>query len=114
MVKIDVPFPMISNSRVRERVGRSSTINASPTHFSWNGSTPRVVVTGDSPDFDPTTIQHLKEEGFAVAYLPYEGDAKEYRNKLSHLADPLELGDKYAIVGNADLCGHIQEQKTDW
>ncbi len=57
------------------------------------------MITSNSTDFDPTTISHWKEEGFAVAYLPFDGDAKAYRNSLQHLADPLELGDKYAIVG---------------
>lgn len=56
-----------------------------------------------SPDFDPTTISQWKEEAFAVAYLPYEGDVKAYENSLLHLADPLEPGDKYAIVGTV-LC----------
>lgn len=68
-------------------------------HFSWHNLSPRLVITSNSPDFDPTTISHWKEEGFAVAYLQYNGDAKAYRNDLQHLADPLELGDKYAIVG---------------
>lgn len=72
-------------------------------HFSWNNSSPRLILTGDTLDFDPTTISHWKEEGFAVAYLPYDGDVKAYRNNLPHLADPLGLGEKYAIVGTA-LC----------
>lgn len=41
-----------------------------------------------------------------MAYLSFDGDAKAYRNSLQHLADPLELGDKYAIVGTvlSTLC----------
>lgn len=50
-------------------------------------------------DFDPTIIDHFKEEGFDIAYLPFNGDTKYYGRQLQHLADPLELGDKYAIVG---------------
>ena len=70
-------------------------------HFSWHNtiSLPRLVVTSDTDDFDTIILQHFKEEGFQVAYLPYTGDKKDYKNKLQHLADPLELGDKYAIVG---------------
>lgn len=70
-------------------------------HFSWHNlnSLPRLVVTSDTTDFDAITIEHFMEEGFQVAYLPYTGDKKDYQNKLQHLADPLELGDKYAIVG---------------
>jgi len=69
--------------------------------LNWHNQSPRLVLTGDSPDFDPTTLSHWKEEGFAVAYVPYDGNAKSYLNSLRHLADPLELGEKYAIVGIA-------------
>lgn len=57
------------------------------------------LISNLNEDFDPTTIDHFKEEGFAVAYLPFNGDAKDYYRSLQRLADPLELGDKYAIVG---------------
>lgn len=72
-------------------------------HFSWEKKNPRLVITSNTPDFDPTTVSHWKEEGFAVAYLPFNGDAKVYRHNLQHLADPLELGDKYAVVGTVLL-----------
>lgn len=94
-------FKPAADSMLREKVKRSSSTNASPMHFSWHNLSPRLVLTSTSPDFDPTTVSHWKEEGFAVVYLPYGGDVKAYRNQLSHLADPLELGDKYAIVGTA-------------
>lgn len=60
---------------------------------------PRLVITSDTTDFDHSTIENFLDEGFQVAYLPYTGDKKDYNNKLQHLADPLDLGDKYAIVG---------------
>jgi hypothetical protein len=99
MVKIEVDFKALPSSKLSERIRRSSLTNAAPMHFSWHNLSPRLVLSSNSPDFDPTTVAHWKEEGFAVAYLPYVGDAKAYRNDLLHLADPLELGDKYAIVG---------------
>lgn len=99
MVKIEADFKSAPDSKLKKKIKRSSSVNASPMHFSWHNLSPRLVLTSNSPDFDPTTISHWKEEGFAVAYLPYDGDAKAYRNSLWHLADPLELGDKYAIVG---------------
>lgn len=99
MVKIKVDFKAAPDSRLEEVIKRSPSINSSPMHFSWHHLSPRLVLTSSSPDFDPTSISHWKEEGFAVAYLPYDSDAKAYRNSLQHLADPLELGDKYAIVG---------------
>ena len=64
---------------------------------------PRVVLTAEDPDFDPVTIQHWKDEGFEVSYLPLDttsaATCKAYIQQLQHLADPLELGEKYALVG---------------
>ena len=84
---------------LREKIKRSTSANASPMHFSWHKLSPRLVLASGSPDFAPTSISHWKDEGFAVSYLPYAGDINAYRNNLPHLADPLELGDKYGIVG---------------
>ena len=84
--------------RVREKVRGSSTIS-SKMHFTWHNISPWLVLTSDTSDFDQTIVEHFREEGFHVSYLAYNGDKKEYSNQLRHLADPLELGDKYAIVG---------------
>jgi hypothetical protein len=70
-----------------------------PMSFSWHNALPRLVVTSDTPDFDQDVMENWMDEGFQVAYLPYDGDKKDYLNKLQHLADPLQLGEKYAIVG---------------
>ncbi|KAL8930761.1 MAG: hypothetical protein Q9208_000302 [Pyrenodesmia sp. 3 TL-2023] len=72
--------------------------------FSWNNSTqqPRVVVTAEDADFDAVTLQHWRDEGFEVSYLPFTATKKAYVEELHHLADPLELGEKYAIVGQAN------------
>jgi len=67
-------------------------------HFSWNSGPPRVIITADTEDFDPATIQHFRDEGFALAYLQYTGNSKEYKDQLQRLDEPLELGEKYAIV----------------
>jgi hypothetical protein len=74
-------------------------LNAEQMHFSWNSVLPRLVITSDTTDFDRITINNFQEEGFQISYLHYDGDRKEYSNQLRHLADSLELGDKYAIVG---------------
>jgi len=76
--------------------------------FSWN-STPRIVVTADTDDFDPATIQHFEEEGFIVSYLPYNGDRKEYNRQLKHLGDPMELGDRYALIGFGEAAALVLE-----
>lgn len=67
--------------------------------FKWNNMHPRLVLTSDTPDFDPEIIGHFKEEGFQVSYLPYDGDRTIYHAQLQQLADTLELGERYAIVG---------------
>ena len=60
---------------------------------------PHLVLTAEAEGIDPLTIQHWREEGFDVSYLPFKGQQKEYIRQIDHLPDPLELGEKYAIVG---------------
>lgn len=79
--------------------------------FSWDDDAkmdapPRLVLTAAAPSstsFSPTIIQNFKDEGYDVTYLPFTGDNKAFRTHLAHLADPLELGEKYAIVGQLYL-----------
>lgn len=75
--------------------------------FSWDDpnkpdALPRLVLTGSAPtstSFSQSIIHNFKDEGYDVTYLPFTGDPKAFRTRLAHLADPLELGEKYAIVG---------------
>lgn len=75
---------------------------------------PRLHVTADDNDFDPTIMRHFREEGFDVTYLPYGNDVKAYKNDLKHLADDLELGESYAIVGQYEqykyAVGHLWQE----
>ena len=57
------------------------------------------MFTAEDDTFDPVMIRHWKEEGFEITYLPYKGRRKEYMREIDRLPDPLELGEKYAIVG---------------
>ncbi|KAJ4679019.1 hypothetical protein HRR95_004277 [Exophiala dermatitidis] len=66
-------------------------------HLSWDTHKPRLVLTSDTDDFDPTIISHFQEEGFQLSYLVYSGNRSDYLNRLQHLQDPLELGERYAI-----------------
>lgn len=69
-----------------------------------NRTPPRVVLTSDTPDFDPAVLKQWKEEGFAVAYLPNDGeDASAYRNSVRRLVNPLGVGEKFSIVGETNL-----------
>jgi carboxymethylenebutenolidase len=65
--------------------------------LTFNSLPPRLHITADDDEFDETTIQHWREEGFDVTYLPFTDD-KAYISALKHLADDLELGEAYALV----------------
>lgn len=90
-------FKETVRTRTRTRGNISKDVN-----FHWNNVLPRLVLTSDTDDFDHTTIDHFKAEGFQITYLPYSGNHKEYTGKLGHLADPLDLGERYAIVAYGD------------
>lgn len=63
---------------------------------------PRLHIAADDDEFDPLILQHWKEEGFDVTYLPYDGNARAFKTELSHLADDLELGESYALIAYGD------------
>lgn len=70
--------------------------------FSWNNASqkPRVVVTAEDQEFDSTTLQNWEAEGFQVSYLPFTtSNRKIYIEQIQDVAESLELGEKYAIVG---------------
>ncbi|KAF2457479.1 hypothetical protein BDY21DRAFT_285916 [Lineolata rhizophorae] len=64
---------------------------------------PRLHITAESDEFDPEFIQHWKEEGFDVSYLPFTtGKEREFIEELKHLPDDLELGEAYALIAFGD------------
>ncbi|KIX06009.1 uncharacterized protein Z518_03983 [Rhinocladiella mackenziei CBS 650.93] len=83
--------------------------NGRAVHLSWDVSMPRVVLTSDTDEFDPTTISYFQEEGFRLSYLAYEGNHADYVAKLQQLQDPLELGERYAIVAYGDAAALVLE-----
>lgn len=73
---------------------------------------PRLHVTADDDvaNFDPLILQHFRDEGFDVTYLPYDPqNHKAYTNELKHLHDDLELGENYAIVAYGDAAAACLE-----
>ncbi|KIW05527.1 hypothetical protein, variant [Verruconis gallopava] len=70
--------------------------------LSFNSLPPRLWITSEDEEFDETTIQHWKDEGFDVTYLPMNGGGKPYVQELKRLADDLELGEAYALVAYGD------------
>ena len=75
--------------------------------FSWSDDTTpaplKLVITSQDNQFDPVTLHNWQAEGFSVTYLPFTGTRREYERQLHHLADPLELGENYAIIGRYDI-----------
>ncbi len=90
--KVDLP-------KTKQQISRRMRGGGKIVHLGWSTSTPRIVLTSDTDEFDPTIISHFQDEGFQLSYLEYNGNKAEYMRKLEHLQDPLELGEKYAIVG---------------
>ena len=84
--------------------------------LTFNSMPPRLHITGDDAEFDETILQHWREEGFDVTYLPYGNNIKAYKQELAHLADDLELGEYYAIIAYGDAAAvcldyHIKPQR---
>ena len=70
--------------------------------FSWQSANmehPRLIITAEDPEFDKITLRNWKDEGYNVAYLPFDAGRKAFENSLLGFADALELGETYAIVG---------------
>lgn len=59
----------------------------------------KLVVTAEGQDFDTNTLQQWRDEGFDVSYLTFNGQVENNINALERLADPRELGQRYAVVG---------------
>ena len=69
---------------------------------------PRLHITGDDDEPDPLILRHLQEEGFDVTFLPHRNGGKEYKEKLKHLSDDLELGESYGIIGTFSYHNNAQ------
>ncbi|KAL9042250.1 MAG: hypothetical protein Q9180_000738 [Flavoplaca navasiana] len=78
----------------------TTTANDSKMKFSWNNTSqkPRIIVSAEEDDdYDTIAVQHWKEEGFQVSYLPLASNKKLFVQQLHDYADSLELGEKYGI-----------------
>jgi hypothetical protein len=60
---------------------------------------PRLVVTAESPTFHEQTLQHWRDEGFDVSYLPFDASRKQHVEKLNYISNSLKLGESFGIVG---------------
>jgi len=117
MVKVEVggkpifEIPCIEgvNKTLKNGTRIRSTTSHSSSKVSWSTNTPRLVLTSDTDDFDEDILSAFKAEGFNTWYLPYDGDKAGYRRQIEHLADPLELGEQYAIVAYGDAAALVLE-----
>ena len=85
----------------------TTTANDSKMKFSWNNTSqkPRIIVSAEEDDdYDTVAVQHWKEEGFDVSYLPLARNKKLFVQQLHDYADSLDLGEKYGILGQACPC----------
>ncbi|KKZ68056.1 hypothetical protein EMCG_06267 [[Emmonsia] crescens] len=90
----------------------SSQSEVETIHFPWQSGRTRLVITADTRHFDQETIQQFKDEGFEVAYLPFNGVEREYNSQLQRLEDSLELREKYAIVAYGEAATLVLEACT--
>lgn len=103
---VDIPDRNIGSQTTIRRSftdsnGNTRRSGTSTMSFGWDNAQPRIYVTSDTEDFDEEILAHFQEEGFQVSYLPYGGNHAAYQRQLQHLADNLELGESYAIVGRS-------------
>ena len=75
----------------------------------WGTRTPRVLLSAESHRFDSVTIKHWREEGFAVSYLGFNGNRKEYAASLRATAEPLGFGEEFAVIGTTAFSAHSFE-----
>ncbi|KAI9889299.1 MAG: hypothetical protein M1814_005606 [Vezdaea aestivalis] len=56
----------------------------------------RIAILAESKD--DVLLKRWANEGFDVTFHTATGDEKTFKNKLLAISDPLELGEKYAII----------------
>ncbi|KAF1814872.1 dienelactone hydrolase [Eremomyces bilateralis CBS 781.70] len=82
-----------------------------------NGNAPLLYIAAEEAeeDFDQTTIQLWKEEGFLVEYLPYLGTEKEFAADLHQISAKKGLGDYFAVLAFGDaaaVCLEVFRKNT--
>jgi len=85
--------------------GRANGLNPTQSgkgFLSFNSLPPRLHVTAEDDEFDETTLQHWRDEGFDVTYLPMNGGGKPYVAALKNLSNDLALGEVYGVIAYGD------------
>lgn len=63
--------------------------NSGTGFLSFNSLPPRLIVTSEDDEFDETTLQHWRDEGYDVTYLPMGEGGKPYVDALKAVPDEL-------------------------
>ncbi|KAF2088457.1 carboxymethylenebutenolidase [Saccharata proteae CBS 121410] len=81
--------------------------------LSFNSLPPRLHLTAETDDFDPSILAAWRAEGFDVTYHPLGPGGKAFANKIKSLPDDLELGEYYALMAygeSATLCLQLAQK----
>jgi hypothetical protein len=103
-VRTEPSTPSYHGSRTQDFVLFSLDIGMDASPLSFEHGPPRVLLTSDTEQFDSTTMHNFRAEGYQVSYLHYGEDRKAFSHKILHVADGMEMGDRFAIVGATPLC----------
>lgn len=98
---LDINAQPGESGRLKKQIRRQMR-GGSRVKYEWQSIQPKLIITSDTEEFDDVVISHFQQEGFQISYLAYDGNHKAYNNALQHLADGLEVGDRYAIVAYGD------------
>ena len=70
---------------------------------------PRLIVTAEDEDFDEVTLQELRDEGFAITYVPMLDGGPSYGQRLDNLPRTLGVGVTTAIISYGDAASYCLE-----
>jgi hypothetical protein len=80
--------------------GSSNSVSA----FFNNNTTPKLYITADTDsaaEFDQVTLEHWREEGFNVTFVPFGEDGVVYTDTLKSISTGLGPGENFGIIGRS-------------
>lgn len=108
---VDSRANVLSASKQNQVRRRSNSVaSAKQTRRNVDDRVPRrLIVVSDTADFDPRITHRFQAEGFDVTFIGFvcsgdsERDRKALENKVHEKEDEMEVGERYAIVGECLL-----------
>jgi hypothetical protein len=74
--------------------------------LSFNSHPPRLFITAEDDEFDQTTIQHWKDEGFDVTYHSMGNGGNDYKKLVKSWSTDMRLGESYGIIAYGDAAAY--------